>query len=125
MTKIGIFGVCAAFLALMLKKEKSEYSIVVAVAAGMVIFSYGLAQLSEIRDFIGRITERLPLDKAYIRILFKMLGIAYIGELTGNICRDSGYTSIASQLELLAKISIVFLSIPCLSYLMDVVEDFL
>lgn len=125
MEKVGLFGVSAAFLALILKREKSEYAVAVALGAGLLIFSWSLSRIMGVMAFVERISEALPIKKDYIAALFKMLGIAYMGELGADICRDSGYSSIAAQLELFAKISIVVLSLPCLSYLMDVVEEFL
>ena len=69
--------------------------------------------------------EYLPVDKTYLLPLLKMLGIAYIAEFSSSICKEAGYSAIAGQMELFAKLSIVALSIPELMYLMDVLEKYL
>lgn len=125
MLKVGFFGVSAALLALVVRKEKGEYAIVLALAAGILIFAYAIAQVAVVMNFVEGIMEGLPFDSGYLWILFKMLGITYVAEFAANICKDAGYQSIAGQIEVFAKLSLVALSLPCLSYLVDVVEGFL
>lgn len=125
MLKVGFFGVSAALLALVVRKEKGEYAIVLALAAGVLIFAYAIAQAALVMDFVEETVKKLPFESSYLRILFKMLGITYVAEFAANICRDAGYQSIAGQIEVFAKLSIVALSLPCLSYLVDVIESFL
>lgn len=125
MLKIGIFGVTAALLALVLKKEKEEFAVLMILAAGIMLFAYAVAQVAVVMEFIQGIMAKLPFDSDYLMILLKMLGITYVGEFAASICQDAGYQSIAGQIQVFAKLSIVILSLPCLSYFVDVVESFL
>lgn len=125
MLKIGCIGVAAVLLALMLKKEKNEFAILISIVAGMVIFAYALAQLQTVIEFLTQLIGRLPIESTYLFLLLKMLGIMYVADFASSICRESGYSSIAGQMELFAKLSIVVLSIPELMYLVNVLENFL
>ena len=49
----------------------------------------------------------------------------YVADFAANFSRESGYSSLAGQMELFAKLSIIALSIPELMYLVDVLENFL
>ena len=40
MIKIGMIGIAAVFLALLLKKEKGELALLVGIAASVLIFGY-------------------------------------------------------------------------------------
>ena len=42
-----------------------------------------------------------------------------------NICKDAGYSAIAGQIELFAKLSILVVSLPVLGTFLDVLENFL
>ena len=53
-----------------------------------------------------------------------MLGVAYVAEFAASICKDAGQQSIATMVELFAKISIVVLSIPGLVFLVETLERF-
>ena len=103
--KIGIFGVAAAFLALPLGQWKKEYSILISIAAGLLIFA--------------------AVDSGYIRLVIKMVGITYVAEFAVNVCRDAGYAAIAGQIENFAKLSILGLSLPVLSAFLELIGSLL
>lgn len=123
--KIGLIGMAAVFLALPLKKEKSEFSLLIAIAAGVLIFLYALAQIKVIVDFLSEIISALPIEKRYLAALMKMLGITYIADFASSVCKEAGYGSIGSQMEIFAKLSIIALSVPELLYLVNVIESFI
>lgn len=123
MIKIGVIGITAVFLAMLLKKEKGELAILTGIAAALLIFGYALAKLSFILDFLQELMDTLPVEPAVLKTLLKMLGITYIADLAANVCREAGYASIAGQMELFAKLSIVALSIPELWALLQLIEQ--
>jgi stage III sporulation protein AD len=125
MIKIGLIGIAAVFLALPLKKEKSEFSLLIVIMAGLLIFFYTLARVQVIADFLSQMMDNLPIEKTYLQALMKMLGITYIAEFVSSLCREAGYGSIAGQMELFAKLTIIALGIPELIYLVEVIEGFL
>ena len=70
--------------------------------------------------------QRHKMTGAHLELPYFIEGIfAYIAEFSSSICKESGYSAIAGQMELFAKLSIVALSIPELMYLMDVLEKYL
>lgn len=125
MVKIGLIGIAAIFLAAPLRKDKGEFSMLIVLVAGMLVFVYALARMQTVLIFLKELIDRLPIDEAYLTPLFKMLGITYVADFAANFSRESGYSSLAGQMELFAKLSIIALSIPELMYLVDVLENFL
>lgn len=123
MIKIGVIGITAVFLAMFLKKEKAELAVLTGIAASVLIFGYVLARLAFIVDFLQELMDMLPVDPAILKTLLKMLGITYIADIAANICREAGYSSVAGQMELFAKLSIVALSIPQMWALLQLVEQ--
>ena len=118
MIKIGMIGIAAVFLALLLKKEKGELALLVGIAASVLIFGYTLSRISFILDFLRELMDTLPVDPALLKALLKMLGITYVADFSA-----SGYGSVAGQIELFAKLSIVALSIPELWVLLRLIEQ--
>ena len=59
------------------------------------------------------------------RQVLKMLGITYVGQFSAGICKDAGYSSIAGQIELFARLSVLAVSMPVLLALLETVHDFL
>ena len=123
MIKIGMIGIAAVFLALLLKKEKGELALLVGIAASVLIFGYTLSRISFILDFLRELMDTLPVDPALLKALLKMLGITYAADFSASVCREAGYGSVAGQIELFAKLSIGALSIPELWVLVRLIEQ--
>ena len=123
--KAGILAVAGVLLAVQFKNGKAEYSIYISIVLGILIFVGILGYLETLIDAFDKLEEDLNLDYAYGAILLKMLGITYVADFAANFSRESGYSSLAGQMELFAKLSIIALSIPELMYLVDVLENFL
>ena len=64
-------------------------------------------------------------DSSYLNTLLKMLGITYVGQFSAGICKDAGYSSIAGQIELFARLAVLAVSMPVLLALLETVHDFL
>ena len=78
-------------------------------------------RLSGITELISRFSTYIKVDSAYIGILLKMLGIAFVADFSANICKDAGYSMVAGQVELAGKLSILLLSTPILNALLDTI----
>ena len=114
----------AALLSTFIRKERAEISMVIGIAAGLMIFYYMLTQVSVVVRFITELLDMVAIEETYYLQLLKMLGVAYVAEFASSICKDAGQQSIAGMIELFAKISIVVLSIPGLVFLVETLERF-
>ena len=81
--------------------------------------------MNYLMEMLQRMKEYLPVDTTYLNTLLKMIGITYIGQFGAGLCKDAGYSSIAGQIELFSKLSILALSMPVLLALLDTVYGFL
>lgn len=125
MLKIGLVAVAAVFVALPLRKDKGEFTLLIGLVASALIFFHALGKLQVIADFLSALMDKLPIENTYLAALFKMLGIIYIADFASAICKEAGFGSIGNQMEIFAKLSIVALSIPELVYLVNMLESFL
>ena len=122
--KIGLIGVVAAILSSFIRKERAEFSMILGIVAGAIIFYYVITQISVVVGFVTEILEMVDMEETYYLQLVKMLGVAYVAEFASSICKDAGQQSVAGMVELFAKISIVVLSIPGLVFLVETLEKF-
>lgn len=123
--QIACIGVMGTLLALQFKSGKNEYGIYLGIAVSLVLFFSMSKKLAVIVDTINTISGMIQVDKAYIAALLKMLGVTYIAEFASGICRDAGYQTIASQIEIFAKLTILALSMPILKALLLTIQEFL
>lgn len=123
--KIVVLAVCGVLLALMLKQTKPEYSIFLSMTVCILIFLYLLSRLQAVMGYLQQLEAMVNIDSTYMDTILKMLGITYITQFASDICKDAGYSAVASQIELFARVSILFLSFPVLTALVETIGEVL
>lgn len=121
----GAIGVIAAVLAVQLKGGKTEYGVYVCIAAGVILFSFIVDRLGIFVGTIKELTSYIDLDPGYLSVMLKMIGITYIAEFSSGICKDAGYQTLAGQIEIFAKLTILTLGLPVLTALLGTIREFL
>lgn len=125
MIKVCAVGIVTILVAVFAKSIKSEYGIYAGVAGSILLIYMGIQKFSGILDIINRCGSYISMGPGYMEILIKMLGIAYIAEFASGISKDAGYSSIAAQIELIGKLSILLISTPIIEALLDTIFSFM
>ncbi len=125
MTRIAVLGLMAVILAILFKKGKEEYSMYISIAACFLILLWGITQLEVILDAIERLQGYIKLNKSYIGILIKIIGITYVTEISASLCKDSGYNAVGEQIELVGKLAILAISMPIMLAILETINSFL
>lgn len=118
---IRIFGVAvvSSFAYIYVKKYNPEYSIAVELAgAGLVIIA-AMPQLREVVDFFYSSSDDIQIDRDYISVIIKSVGISFITQLSADICRDSGQNAVASKIEFAGKLMLAFIAVPVAKALLE------
>ncbi|MCI9082318.1 MAG: stage III sporulation protein AD [Lachnospiraceae bacterium] len=123
--KIAILGIVGALLGIMLKGQKKEYELFVSLGVSLCIFYFLMSKLKLVVSVINRMQDYVELDTSYIAILIKMIGITYVSEFSANLCKDAGYQSVAGQIEMFGKLSILVISMPVILVLLETIGEFL
>ncbi|MGN0165594.1 MAG: SpoIIIAC/SpoIIIAD family protein [Lachnospiraceae bacterium] len=121
MIKIAAAGLVAVIICIQLSRDNKEFSFLVAIATGLYILAFGLSRLGQVVYEINSVLKQVGMGEGYISILLKCMGITYIGEFASGLCKDAGHASIGDQIELVAKLSILALSMPVLTALIDTI----
>lgn len=123
--KIAAVGISGVVLCMIVKEACPEYALYLSVAAGLCILFLTTGKFRYLLEMLQKLEGYIPIDSASLRGLMKMIGIAYVGQFAAGLCRDAGYSSIAGQIELFGKVSILAISMPILSALMDTIQGLL
>lgn len=123
--KIGMIGLAGVLLATMLKKEKSEYGVLISLLVCAAVFTFVMGKMQVVMAFVERLESMLSIDSSYIALILKMIGIAYVAGFAMDVCKDAGYAAIGSQIETFAKISILVVSLPVLLTFLEVIGNIL
>lgn len=115
----------ATMLAIILQKQGKEYVTLLVLAVSAMGVCISLHYLKPIFSFLTRLQDIADMDNAALKILLKSVGIALLNEICGAICSDSGNSSLGKTLNLLSTTVIIWLSLPILEGVMDLIIDVL
>ncbi len=118
-------AVTAAIAAVALKKNSPETSLVTALAGGIIIFLSVILQITPFINEISELVSSAGIDTDYGMILIKTIGICAVCQFTSDSCRDMGQSSLASRVELAAKLSIILISLPLFEKILNTAADLL
>ena len=122
---VGI-GIISTILAVLLRQsQKPELALLISLAAGIAIFSMILDKLKYVVEVLNSLITKANIEPAYFSVIIKIIGIAYIAEFGAQISRDAGEETIASKIELGAKVVMMVLALPILLALMDLITKIL
>lgn len=125
MIKVALLGIIVVMFCVYFKSKQPEISTALALVCCIFIFSFGITKLEVVTTAINKIQDYVKINNTYVLILFKIVGITYIAEFASGICKDAGYSAIASQIELVGKLSIIAISMPIVLALIDTINEFL
>ena len=122
-----ILAICliSAVLAIVLKQQKGEYALIVALAGGAVVILYVLKGVFEPIEYIKARLLSCGVKTEYFAVALKALGIGYVTGFIADACRDSGQASLAAKAELAGKCAIFILSVPLISAVLETALGFL
>ena len=123
--KVGLLGITGVLIAIQLKSHKPEYGVYVGLAVSLVIFGYVLRCMSNVLNQFQALNNYLNTGAGYLGTLLKVVGITYICEFCAGICKDAGYASIAGQIEVLGKLTVMFAGLPIIFAVIEQIQVFL
>ena len=121
--KIGLLGVAGVMVALQFKNNKPEFGLYIGFAVCLLIFSFAVSGISSIFEGMKEMEGYIAGKEAYFRILLKVIGITYICEFCSGICKDAGYSSIAGQIEIFGKLSVLAAGMPILLAVIGSIQE--
>ena len=119
--KIAVAAIVGALTASWLKGMKPEIGQVFLLGLSMYLIYYVVGYIQIVKEMVAELAGQVSIDRRYLEILIKMIGIAYVSEFASNLCKDSGCTTIATQVEMIGKMSMFLLSLPILMSLTETI----
>lgn len=125
MIKIAAMGIGAAVLAAWVKNVKPEYALWITVSSGILLGLAVIMKLETIVKELHFLQQYFANYASYIKLLIKIVGITYLAEFSSDLCKDAGANTLASQIELFGKLSILVLCMPIMTSLLKTIDYFL
>lgn len=114
---IGV-AVVGGIMALTVRRYDPVFGTLTAAAVGICVLISAADMAADTVSGIYAAVADSGLNTGYIKVVMKVIGIAYITQFGAELLRDSGESAVASKCELAGKLFILYLTMP-------VIGDFL
>ena len=108
-----------------LHKQGKDMALLLSVLVCGMVGVMAAGFLEPVVRFIQKLKRIGSLDGELLGSLLKIVGICFTAEVTGHICDDSGNSALGKVLQFLASAAILYLSLPMLTMLLELVEGIL
>lgn len=123
--KILLIAILTCIATLIVKQVKPDFASLVAISGGIVILLFLINYVDSILAVFRGLVQKTNISPSLFSSILKIIGIGYLTEFTANICQDCGQSSLASKVGLAGKIIILFLALPIITNLLDVIMGIL
>lgn len=115
----------AVVLGLVVSKQSKEMAVLLSLLVCCMVVVVAVGFLEPVLDFWKQLQQVGQLDETWLTILMKVVGIGLIAEVASLVCADAGNGSLGKAIQILAAAVILWLSIPLLEGLLELVQRIL
>lgn len=112
------FAVCAAAIALVMRRLRPEAATVLVIAAGALTAVMVLPQLNQVVSGVASLAAAGGVQDGYMGQLLKVGGISLLMDFAAQTCRDAEEEGLAMKVELAGRIMLIALALPVMQSLL-------
>lgn len=125
MIQVCVMAAAGMFAAIVIRKDKPEYATLIILLVSFFIALKVVGALDSMLEKIQGWSMLLQENVIYVNLLIKLVGITYLCEFAANICKDAGYSTLSSHVELFGKVMIMLAGLPVIKTMMEMIEGML
>jgi stage III sporulation protein AD len=123
--KAAAVAVVGSALGLVVKKNSPEVSLLLAAAVSLAVLYTALTSFRSVMDFTGELTRLTDMPSASVSAVMKAVGIAIVTRFAADVCKDSGQTAAASSVELAGTAASLFVALPLMETVLNMIKSLL
>lgn len=116
--QIAGFAVCAAAIALVMRRLRPESATVLVIGAGLLLALAALPQLGKIVSGVAAMAGTGGVQAGYMTQLLKVGGISLLMEFAAQTCRDANEDGLALKVEFVGRVMLIALALPVMRTLL-------
>lgn len=116
-------SVVASILAIVLKKNNTEYSLILTLCTCAILVTYIAGTIIEAISGIKELFSKTELNTSYLTIILKCVGICFLTEFTCDTCKDAGQASLAGIVLFSGRIFVVMSALPLFTEVIKLVAE--
>ena len=123
--KASALALIVSVLYQMVSGRNKEIGTLLLVLGSCVILITAVSYIEPVFAFIRKLQTLGKLNNEMLEILLKSVGIGLLAEISVLVCNDMGNASMGKTLQILATAAILWLSLPLLNSLLDLIGNLL
>lgn len=123
--KASALALIVSVLYQMVSGRNKEIGMLLLVLGSCVILITAVSYIEPVFAFIRKLQTLGKLNNEMLEILLKSVGIGLLAEISVLVCNDMGNASMGKTLQILATAAILWLSLPLLNSLLDLIGNLL
>lgn len=123
--KTAAAALVAVGLIALLRKNVPELAWLLAALVGLGAAMVFLNIFTNIRGFLDSLSGAAGLSQTVTAPVFKAMGIGLVSKLTADLCADAGQGAIASGVELVGTAGAVYVAMPLMRGVFDMIAGLL
>ena len=117
-------SILATILVILLKGKNGEIALAVTLCGCCMVVILLAHFLEPVVSFLYTLDDMMN-SNGIVRILIKIVGIGFVGEIAALVCTDGGNGAMGKTVQMLTAGTILYLSLPILTQLLELVEGML
>ena len=119
-------GIMAAVIMwIILSKQGKEYALLRSLGAVCLVLVAMFRFLEPVLDLLKQLQSLGSLQPEWLSVMLKAVGIGLVVEMGALICSDAGNAALGKTLQILGAVAVLWLSIPLMNSLMDLLQQIL
>ena len=126
-TLFAVASLCltAVLLCKVLERYAREQAVMLTIGTAAGVLLLLLTMLEPLLAQMHQLFELAGLPQTYIAVLWKALGICYVTQLAGDVCRDSREEALCSVVHMAGKIALMLQALPLIRALLSMLVEVL
>ena len=100
--------ICASLMCKITEKHSKEQTVLLVIAVTAMIFFNAADGLPAVLEKMDTLMEYSGLEKDYVSILFKALGVCWLTQFASDICRDCNVPLLLRQRKFSGSFSLLY-----------------
>lgn len=123
--KIVLIGMITCVATMIVKPIRSDFSIIIAIAGGIIIICLIMNYLTGVFDALKNIINLTGANSGIYKFLIKIIAIGYLLEFSAGLCCDTGNPSLGDKILFGGKIVIMVMSLPIITNILNIIMELL
>lgn len=123
MIQVCIMVAAGLIAAIILKKDRPEYSIMIIILVSLMIALHIFGIMEDCLKEVMAWSNFLQGNEQYIKMFLKIIGITYLCDFTSNVCKDAGFSSLSNHIELMGKVMIMLAGLPIIRTMLTMIQE--